>query len=131
MCSKSERMIRAVAIHNPRLREQELNKRRKQQRIAKIKKIIGYILVLTALTGCIYIILVVAANLETEDTEKWSKSFLISLAQDLGVSQIFKVLLTVVVIRIMAKTRSQRVKKYLAILVDPITVRAIAIHAIK
>ena len=124
-------MIRAVAIHNPQIREQELIKRRKQKKIAKIKKIIGYLLVLSAFAGCIYIILVVAANLTPEDTEKWSKSFLISLAQDLGVSQIFKVLLTVVVIRIMAKTRSQRVKKYLALLVDPITVRAIAIHAIK
>ena len=124
-------MIRAVAIHKPQVRQQELDKRKRQQKIARIKRFVGYTLVLSAIAGCIYIILVVAANLTTEHTQKWAKSVLISFAQDLGVGQIFKVLLTVVVIRIMAKKKSRRVKKYLAILVDPITVRAIVIHAMK
>ena len=124
-------MITAMTAHNPKIRQQELDKRRRQQSIARIKRVIGYTLVISAFAGCIYIILVVAANLTPEDTEKWAKSFLISFAQDLGVSQIFKVLLTVAVIRVMAKTQNGKLKKLLKILVDPITVRAIAINAIK
>lgn len=131
MNSKNERMIRILNAHDPQLHQQELKKRERLKKMAKIKKVIGYFLVLGAFAGCVYITLVVAANLTPEDTEKWAKSFLISLAQDLGVNQMFKVLLTVVAVRILIKTRSPRLQKYLALFVDPITVRAIAIHAIK
>ena len=89
------RMISAMASRNPQIRQQELVKRKRLQIKAKIKRVIGYILMLNVFAGCVYIILAVAANMEPVNTERRAKGFLISFAQDLGVGQIFKVLLTV------------------------------------
>ena len=84
---------------------------------------------LSAVSGCVYIILVVAANLNATDTEKWAKNFLISFAQALGVGQIFKVFLTVAIMRIMPHTKNPKLKRVLRLLMDPITVRAVAFYA--
>ena len=124
-------MINVMTKHNPQLRQQELEKRKRLQRIAKIKRAIGYTLMLIVFAGCVYIILAVAANMEAVDTEKWAKNFLISFAQDLGVGQIFKVFLTVVIMRIMPKSKNAKLKRILRFLMDPITMRAVAFYAIK
>ena len=134
-------MINVMTKHNPQLRQQELEKRKRLQRIAKIKRaigytlmlivFIGYTLMLIVFAGYVYIILAVAANMEAVDTEKWAKNFLISFAQDLGVGQIFKVFLTVVIMRIMPKSKNAKLKRILRFLMDPITMRAVAFYAIK
>ena len=124
-------MINVMTKHNPQLRQQELEKRKRLERIAKIKRAIGYTLMLIVFAGCVYIILAVAANMEAVDTEKWAKNFLISFAQDLGVGQIFKVFLTVVIMRIMPKSKNAKLKRILRFLMDPITMRAVAFYAIK
>ena len=95
-------------------------------KIAKIKEFIGFILALGVLGGCTYAVLVVAANTDSEISKKWARNFMTSMAQDMGVSQVFKVLVTVALIRIISKGQSARTVKWLKLGIDPIMTRALA-----
>lgn len=122
-------MIDYLTSRNPVLREMQLRKRNRLKRIAKIKKIIAYILILCIVGASHYIVLVIFANSEDSEAQYWAINYLISLAQDMGVSQIIKVLLTIVCLRMLVGARSARFKKILALMIDPVTVRALAMSA--
>ena len=122
-------MIDYLTSRNPALREMQLRKRNRLKRIAKIKKIIAYILILCIVGASHYIVLVIFANSEDSEAQYWAINYLISLAQDMGVSQIIKVLLTIVCLRMLVGARSARFKKILALMIDPVTVRALAMSA--
>ena len=124
-------MIDYLTLRNPALREEQLKKRNRLRRIAKIKKIIAYILILCIVGASHYIVLVIFANSEDNEgeAENWAINYLISLAQDMGVSQIIKVLLTIVCLRLRASARNPTFKKILALMIDPVTVRALAMTA--
>lgn len=122
-------MIDYLTSRNPVLREMQLRKRNRLKRIAKIKKIIAYILILCIVGASHYTVLVIFANSEDSEAQYWAINYLISLAQDMGVSQIIKVLLTIVCLRMLVGARSARFKKILALMIDPVTVRALAMSA--
>ena len=115
---------------NPKLRAEQFKKQLRSRQIAKIKAIIGYILVLCAVCGCNYIALVIAASTDKDQTTKWAISFLISLVQDMGTSQVLKVVVTVFLIRIIARGQSKKMVKILRLGLDPIVVRALAMVSV-
>ena len=107
-------------------REKELKKLHRSRKIAKIKSIIGYILILGAVVSCHYIVLVVAANSTDEESKKWAQNYLISLAQAMGISPVVRVLLTVVVLKMIKKGHSRRTVKIMKLLLCKMTTRALA-----
>ena len=119
-------MIRYLTARNPALREQQLRKRNRMRKIAKIKTIVAYILISFIVVASHYIVLVIFANSEPDEAQNWATNYLMSLGQDMGVSQIFKVLLTVVCLRMMINVKGSKLKKILKALLDPVTVRALA-----
>ena len=128
---KSRKLIEHVARNNPKLREEELKKQIKSKKIAKIKEIIGYILIACTVLGCNYIAIVIAATTDKEQTTKWAISFLISLAQDMGTVQVMKVIVTVLLVRIIGRGQSKKVVKILRLGLDPIVVRALAMASLQ
>lgn len=124
---KSKYYILKATKDSPELREKEFTKRKKMLRTAKIKEIIGYFLALCVLGGCVYAVLVVSANTDSEISKKWAKNFMTSMAQDMGVSQVIKVLITVALIKIIAKGQKPKTVKILRFGVDPIITRALAL----
>ena len=120
-------MIDAITKRNPQIREAEYKKREKTKKIAKIKKIVGSLIALTMLLGCGYIVLVVAANSSPEESQKWGTNFMISLAQDLGTSQVFKVVLSIILIRLVPKVHNKKLLWIMKKAMDPMSVRALAI----
>ena len=119
-------MIRYLTARNPALREQQLRKRNRMRKIAKIKTIFAYILILFIVVASHYIVLVIFANSDADEARNWATNYLMSLGQDMGVSQMFKVLLTIVCLRMMINVKGSKLKKLLRHLVDPVTVRAMA-----
>lgn len=81
------------------------------------------------MVACHYIVLVVFANSDEPESKDWAINFLISLVQDMGVSQMFKVILTIVCLRILLATKVPRYRKLAKMLVDRVTVRALAMSA--
>lgn len=102
----------------------------RKKKIAKIKERIGYIFVLAVVAGCHYVAIVVAANSDMETTQKWTKNFLLSLAQDMGTTQMFKVMMTVIVMKIISRGASKRKIKILRRFLDPLTARALVMKSI-
>ena len=122
-------MIIYLTANNSQQRQEQLKRRNRLKKIAKIKKMIGYFLILCTLVASHYMVLVISANPDPEkedEAQDWAINYLISLAQDMGASQVFKVLLTVVCMRMMVSARNQTFKKVLKLLIDPVTVRALA-----
>ena len=115
--------------NRPEQRELEMKKLEKSKKIAKIRAIIGYILVLCAVAGCTYITFVIAATTPDDQTTRWAISFIISVAQDMGTSQVLKVIITVVLVRIISRGQSRKVVKILRVFLDPIVVRALAMNS--
>lgn len=124
-------MIMILTNGDPQRQNDELKKRNKQKKIARIKQIIGYIIVLAAAAAGNYIVLVVAANNKPEDSQRWAKNFLLSFAQDLGVNQVIKALVTVILLKILVRRRKGDFPKYFKIFMDLVTMRAIAMASMK
>ena len=122
-------MIIYLTTNNSQQRQEQLKKRKRLKKIAKIKTIIAYFLILCIVIASHYMVLVISANPDPEkedEAKDWAINYLISLAQDMGASQIFKVLLTVICLRMLVGARNQTFKKVLKLLIDPVTVRALA-----
>mgnify|MGYP000942230061 FL=1 len=96
-------------------------------KIAKIKEIIGYMLALGVLGAATYMVLVIAANSDAKTSQVWALNFLTSVAQDMGVTQVVKVLITITLIKIIAKGQSPKTVKLLRMGIDPIIIRALAL----
>lgn len=96
-----------------------------------IKFWFGVVFAIGVWGGCIYIILVVAANSTYEESKTWSKNFLITLNQDLFVTPLIKVILTIVVLTKIRKIKSKLWFKIATKLADPLTTRALTILTIK
>ena len=123
-------MIQRITKNNPELQQAELLKRSRRKTIAKIKSVIGYLLVLGATAGFIYAVLVVAANSTAEESQRWAKNFLKSFGQDMIINQVLKACLTVVICKILYKYKiSGGVGKIMKGLMDIVTLRAIAMKS--
>ena len=122
-------MIHMMTRNNPQQRQEQLKKRNRLRKIGKIKKIISYFLILCIVVASHYMVLVIFANSEDSEAQNWAINYLISLAQDMGVNQILKVILTIVSLRIMVGAKSQKLKIILKLLIDPVTVRSLAMAA--
>ena len=129
MFRKNPKLIELVTRYRPELRELEMKKLMRSKKIAKIKATIGYIIVLCAVVGCTYITFVIAATTPDDQTTSWAISFIISLAQDMGTSQVLKVVVTVVLVRIISRGQSRKVVKILRVFLDPIVVRSLAMNS--
>ena len=123
-------MIQRITRNNPERQQAELLKRTRRKTIGKIKRIVGYLLVLGAAAGCNYAVLVVAANSTPEESQRWAKNFLISFGQDMVINQVLKACLTVVICKILYKNKiSGGVGKIMKGLMDLVTLRAIAMKS--
>ena len=122
-------MIHMMTRNNPQQRQEQLKKRNRLRKIGKMKKIISYFLILCIVVASHYMILVIFANSEDSEAQNWAINYLISLAQDMGVNQILKVILTIVSLRIMVGAKNQKLKIILKLLIDPVTVRSLAMAA--
>src|SRR4051794_10892572 len=100
-------MIALLAKRDPSILVKETLKRKRKLKIAHIKRIIGYVLSVALVIGGNYVVLVVSANNTAEESTKWSKKFMISFAQDLGVNQVIKVVLTCILLRVLMRTRGR------------------------
>lgn len=119
-----------LTINNPERLQAELAMRNRRKTIAKIKSVIGYLLVLGAAAACNYAVLVVAANSKTEESQRWAKNFLISFGQDMIINQVLKVCLTVMICKILFKSKiSGRVANMLKASMDLVTLRAIVMKS--
>lgn len=112
-------------------RRQAIIKRKRVKMIALIKRIIGYIIMVGVVGGCHYMVLVVSANSAAEETQTWATNFLRSLGQDMVVGQILKVLMTVVSLRLIARTTNINVRRVLKLMIDQVVARAIAMSSVK
>ena len=122
-------MIHMMTRNNPQQRQEQLKKRNRLRKIGKIKKIISYFLILCIVVASHYMVLVIFANSEDSEAQNWAINYLISLAQDMGVNQILKVILTIISLRIMVGAKNQKLKIILKLLIDPVTVRSLAMAA--
>ena len=99
---------------------------KRQKKIAQIKRIIGYIFVLGVVAACNYTGIVVAANTSEESvTRDWTKSFLISLAQDMVSTQVVKVVVTVVLMKMISRGVSKQKLRIYRKVLDDLTTRAL------
>lgn len=79
-----------------------------------------------------YIVLVVAANTDSAQSQRWAKNFLISFGQDLGVNQVIKVIVTCILLKIYTRTNGEGAWiSRLKFLMDFLTIRAIAMASTK
>ena len=119
-------MIAFLTVNDPRQRDLELRKRMKLKKTGKLKKIVGYMLVLAIIVACHYIVLVIFANSSSSDSQDWAINLLISIAQDMGVSQLIKILVTVICLKFVVTIQSEKWKKVLRLLSDKVIMRSIA-----
>lgn len=112
-------------------------KQRKQRDAQTIKKIqtiktwLGIIFAICVWGGCVYIILVVAANSTFEESKTWSKNFLITLNQDMFVTPLIKVCITIVGLKRIRYIKHRLLFKIAKSLADPLTTRALTILTVK
>lgn len=131
--------IAETALTNLRKRRNaaiNINAPKEETRTSKIKRYVRSVLSVAVVTvvmlGCTYIIIVVAANSTHEESQKWGKNLLISLAQDVFLSQILKLGITLYLLKIIAKKKRKRiVMKMMKFMIDPLAARALAISFIK
>ncbi len=97
-----------------------------------LSAISGFCVLGVVLVGCTYINLVVAANSENYESQRWGKNLLISLFQDIFVNQVLKLLLTLYILkRLNKRKRKKCVVKFMRFFIDKLAVRALAIAFIK
>ena len=123
-------MIQILTKNNPERQKAELLKRNRRKTIARIKSVIGYLLVLCAAVGCNYAVLVVAANSKTEESQRWAMNFLKCFGQDMIINQVLKACLTVVICKLLFKYNiGGGPRKIMKAAMDIVTLRAIAMKS--
>ena len=96
------------------------------------RAISGFCIVALVMFGCTYIILVVGANSSHLESQRWGKNLIISLIQDILISQIIKLFLTLYLLKVIGKRkRGKLTMKLMKFMIDPLATRALAIAFVK
>lgn len=72
-----------------------------------------------------YVIIVTSANSPSAETQRWAKSLLISIAQDMVTGQVIKAVVTVLVVKLLARRQRVRWERGVRMLIDPLAAQAL------
>lgn len=93
----------------------------------RIRKTLGVLLAICVWAGCIYTMLVVAANSEMDESATWSKNFMITIVQDTFAMPLAKVFLTLYMLKNVGNVKKRWMWKIMRVFINKIVARSLAV----